>query len=222
MISWKISVKIKELFVRLGSIFTKISWQDAVKRYWKWEVDDEKIYERICNGYSMEDFGNYTSSIVWQLNPAIDDICLNIGCGIGRVEKFLAPKVKKIHSVDFSETMIKKAKERLKDYTNVFFYKNDGQTLSAFPDNMFDIAWSELVFQHIPKDIIKNYIKEIHRTLKPKGRFISLIPRLEKYGNSIFCGGMSYCETMETFALFSNVTYIDIDKEHYITPLATK
>lgn len=201
---------------------TMDNWQSEVKRHWGWEINDERIYERICDGYPREDFDRYDSSMVWELNPGPEDICLNVGCGLGRVEKFLACKVREVHSVDFSETMIDRARERLKDCPNVFFYRNDGESLTMFGENAFDIAWSELVFQHIPKEIIRKYVREIHRVLKPGGRFISLIPRFERYGDTLYCGGMTFSEVMEMLSPFSSVVYSDIENEWYISPIAQK
>jgi 2-polyprenyl-3-methyl-5-hydroxy-6-metoxy-1,4-benzoquinol methylase len=46
-------------------------------------------------------------------------IVLDVGCGIGRIERFLAPHCKEIHGVDISQRMVKLAKKRLNDCKNV-------------------------------------------------------------------------------------------------------
>jgi 2-polyprenyl-3-methyl-5-hydroxy-6-metoxy-1,4-benzoquinol methylase len=61
-----------------------------------------------------------------------DSIVLDIGCGIGRIEKYLASHCKEIHGVDASRVMIHRAKKRLEAYQNVFFYKTNGRDLSIF------------------------------------------------------------------------------------------
>jgi ubiquinone/menaquinone biosynthesis C-methylase UbiE len=97
---------------------------------------------------------------------------LEIGCGIGRMTKYLAGTFGQVHSVDVSEVMIREARKRLRAFTNVFLYEVNGNNLSLFPNDMFDFAFSFLVFQHIPiKEIILNYIREVHRVLKPGGIF---------------------------------------------------
>jgi ubiquinone/menaquinone biosynthesis C-methylase UbiE len=113
-----------------------------------------------------EEFRQYRESLVWLLQPQRTDKALNIGCGAGRVEHFLSPIVAEIHSVDFAPKMIELARAYLKDCPNCFLYVNDGEHLSMLGDNMFDLAWAELIFIHIPVDAIRAYIAEIHRVLK--------------------------------------------------------
>jgi SAM-dependent methyltransferase len=44
--------------------------------------------------------------------------------------------------------------------------------LSVLPDLPFDFAFSSIVFQHIPsREIIENYIREVHRLLRPGALF---------------------------------------------------
>jgi ubiquinone/menaquinone biosynthesis C-methylase UbiE len=81
-----------------------------------------------------------------------NSIVLDVGCGIGRGEKFLAPYCKEIHAVNVSSRMIKLAKKRLGGINNLYFYKTNGHDLSIFPDCKFDFVFSILVLQHIAKD----------------------------------------------------------------------
>ena len=97
---------------------------------------------------------------------------LEIGCGAGRMTKYLGELFGEVHGVDISDEMISLAQDRLKSISNVHLYCNNGQDLSMFPDNYFDFAFSYIVFQHIPeKEVIINYIKEAHRVLKPNRIF---------------------------------------------------
>lgn len=97
---------------------------------------------------------------------------LEIGCGIGRMTRHLARIFGKVHGVDVSEEMIERGRARLADLDNVELSANDGATLSLFPDAVFDVAFSFIVFQHIPfKDVVLGYIRETHRVLKPGGTF---------------------------------------------------
>lgn len=99
---------------------------------------------------------------------------LHIGCGIGRVERYLAPKVKQCFGVDIAETMIAQAKNYVKTM-NTSFLATDGQSL-PFPGNYFDFVYSILVFQHMPKNMFINNLKEVNRVLKPGGKFFFQIP----------------------------------------------
>lgn len=97
---------------------------------------------------------------------------LEIGCGIGRMTRHLARIFGKVHGVDVSEEMVELGRQRLADLDNVQLHANDGATLALFPDAVFDVAFSFIVFQHIPfKEVVLGYIRETHRVLKPGGTF---------------------------------------------------
>lgn len=97
---------------------------------------------------------------------------LEIGCGIGRLLKPLAPLVKEAVGVDISPEMVRRARERLVGISNVQIDLTDG-TLSLYADESFDMCFSYAVFQHIPgKREIQKYVEEAHRVLKPGGVFL--------------------------------------------------
>lgn len=118
------------------------------------------------------------SELLSDLPPNISEwIVLDIGCGIGRLEKFLSDKFKEVHGVDVSGEMIKKGKDRLKNYLNVFLKESNGKDLSMFGDCKFDLVFSVGVFQHIPRNIVfNNYFKEANRVLKSGGYFAFSVP----------------------------------------------
>ncbi len=109
---------------------------------------------------------------------------LDIGCGIGRITRPLSDFFNEVYGIDFSEQMIKKAKELNADKKNLHFQSNDGENI-PFKDNYFDFCFSYLTFRHIKnKQIIGRYIKEICRILKPKGLF-KIEVNGQKYGKTI-------------------------------------
>ena len=97
---------------------------------------------------------------------------LEIGCGVGRVTRALAEVFGAVHGVDVSGEMIRRATEALADVPNVRFHKNNGADLAAVGDIFVDFAFSSIVFQHIPsREVIANYVREVHRLLRPGGLF---------------------------------------------------
>lgn len=131
------------------------------------------------------DEGEFDRSGKSEVNELLSDLphlinewmVLDIGCGIGRLEKFLSDKFKEVHGIDVSEEMVRKGRDRLKSYPNVFFWESNGKALSMFGDCAFDLVFSVGVFQHIPRRLVFNsYFKESHRVLKPGGYFKFTVP----------------------------------------------
>ncbi len=97
---------------------------------------------------------------------------LEIGCGAGRVTRALARFFGEVHAVDVSGEMVRLAKLALQDHPNASLYQNNGKDLAVVPEIPFDFAFSSIVFQHIPsREIIENYVREVHRLLRPGALF---------------------------------------------------
>ena len=103
------------------------------------------------------------------LNISTDDVVLELGCGVARIGKILAPQCKKWIGVDISENMLKVAKERLQDLDNAEFHALKRNDLSCIADASVDKVYSVAVFCHLDKEDLFNYVREIHRILKPGG-----------------------------------------------------
>ncbi len=93
---------------------------------------------------------------------------LEIGCGDGYGAKVLAPKSKSYTAIDKFKT---ENKYNLKD---VNFIQMEVPHLKGIPDNSFDVVISFQLIEHIDDD--KTLISEVHRVLKPGGKFICTTP----------------------------------------------
>ncbi|MBK9385655.1 MAG: class I SAM-dependent methyltransferase [Planctomycetes bacterium] len=101
---------------------------------------------------------------------------LEIGCGIGRLVQFFARIFAEAHGIDVSSEMVERGRAYLKDVPNAHLHLGDGSSLPSLADASFDFVVSYVVFQHIPsKEVIRSYVKEAHRVLKPGGRFKYLV-----------------------------------------------
>lgn len=129
--------------------------------------------------FGVDDFWQSGASELDMLRPylAPDGIVLEIGCGIGRITRHVAAHCAELHGIDISEEMIRKAGVNLREFQNVRLHVGNGFSL-PFPDKTFDFLYSCRVFQHIPKNIVLNYLKEAFRVLKPGAKFLLEIPNL--------------------------------------------
>jgi len=105
-----------------------------------------------------------------------ETVTLHIGAGVGRIEYAIAPHVKKCYGIDVSSVLPKVAQRNLSQYGNVEFRTGDGRTLGIFPDATFDVIYSTIAFQHMPKDVFRSYLADTHRALKPGGTLYFMIP----------------------------------------------
>lgn len=94
---------------------------------------------------------------------------LEIGCGIGRLTVPIAARWPHIEFVglDISQAMLIQAVHRAMaaGVTNIRW------ELSEEPDEMFDAAYSMLVFQHLEPDVAHRYIDDVAAHLWPGGAF---------------------------------------------------
>ncbi|HEY3911126.1 MAG TPA: class I SAM-dependent methyltransferase [Stellaceae bacterium] len=107
----------------------------------------------------------------WGLLGADRD-ALDIGCGIGRIERALAPRLRHIVGIDLSPAMIAEAKRRCADIANVAFAVCDGRALPPFPEAGFDLVLAVDSFPCVVSaggDIAARYIREAARMLRPGG-----------------------------------------------------
>jgi SAM-dependent methyltransferase len=109
---------------------------------------------------------------ICQGKPPAQMKVLEIGCGAGRIARALAKVFGHVYAVDVSGEMVQQARKALRAFPNAHAYQNNGVDLSVLGDVTLDFAFSEIVFQHISSvDIIENYVREVHRLLRPGGLF---------------------------------------------------
>ena len=90
---------------------------------------------------------------------------LDIGSGVGLVDRFLLKEMKSLYGVDVEEGVVEKAKE---NNPTVNYRKYDGKTL-PFENGTFDMAFAINVIHHVSPDDWENFTGEMFRILKPGG-----------------------------------------------------
>lgn len=92
---------------------------------------------------------------------------LEIAPGFGRITEYLKDKVNNLSIVDLNQLCIDKCKQKFGD--SVEYYVNDGKSLDMFENSSKDFIFSWDSFVHMHENVIKNYLREIYRVLKPGG-----------------------------------------------------
>ena len=97
---------------------------------------------------------------------------LEIGTGSGYGIELLSSKADKFLTIDKFESTV--GAEASKTIENVDFRQMNVPPLTGLDNNQFDFVVSFQVIEHIKKDTA--FVKEIHRVLKPGGKFIHTTP----------------------------------------------
>ena len=104
---------------------------------------------------------------------------LDFGCGIGRLTHALASHFDRVVGIDISPTMVELATElgaSADDSERVDFVCNPAEDLAMLSSNSFDFIYTNIVLQHIPPELAKNYILEFCRVLRAGGVLVFQVP----------------------------------------------
>jgi SAM-dependent methyltransferase len=92
---------------------------------------------------------------------------LDFGCGVGRLTQALARRFASCIGVDISEQMVRQA-GLLNQYPHCRYLASSAVRL-PFDDAGFAFLYSNIVLQHVPRALAKNYLREFVRVLAPGG-----------------------------------------------------
>lgn len=124
------------------------------------------------------------------------DTVLEIACGYGRWTQFLKNLCHNLKVVDLSDECIQACKKRFSGSSNIEYHLNDGKSLEMISSDSIDFVFSFDSLVHANETVMKAYISQLQRILKPDGAAflhhsnlgdyysfyskIRKIPRLEK------------------------------------------
>jgi ubiquinone/menaquinone biosynthesis C-methylase UbiE len=119
------------------------------------------------SGWSHNDhYHNFLLSHVPRHCKAI----LEIGCGTGAFSRALAARSSRAVALDLSPEMVRIARERSRQHTNIDFHIADALEWE-FPPDHFDCVVSIATLHHLPMEAV---LPKIKRTLKTNGVLIIL------------------------------------------------
>lgn len=102
--------------------------------------------------------------------PSPCENALEIGCGTGEFVRTLAQHAEHVLALDLAPQMIRLARERSAQYTNIDFKCADIMQ-EELPDESFDYAVSIATLHHLP---LEDVLEKIKKTLKVNGTLIVL------------------------------------------------
>lgn len=105
-------------------------------------------------------------------------VCVEVGCGPGRMTGLLAERFDRVIAVDVSPAMLELARRQV-NAENVDFRPVSGTRLEALENGVADVILCYLVLQHLPRrSIVLSYLRELGRVLAPEGRAFVQLPVL--------------------------------------------
>jgi SAM-dependent methyltransferase len=105
-------------------------------------------------------------------------LCVEVGCGPGRMTGVLAERFDGVLALDVSPAMLEEARKMV-TAPNVEFRVVSGESLDSAEDAVADVLVCYLVLQHLPgRSVALEYLREFARVLAPRGRAFVQIPVL--------------------------------------------
>jgi ubiquinone/menaquinone biosynthesis C-methylase UbiE len=152
-----------------GAISTE-SWRST-------RVTDPEEYARAdSSGYPFRAKSEY---ILKELDLRPGDVVVDIGAGDGwwseRMAKFVGHDGV-IHAGEVEQGKVDRMKEKFADLPQIkpYLCPTDG---TALPENSCDLAFFSLVYHHLNADGRTDYLRHLHKVVKPTGR----VCVIEKY-----------------------------------------
>lgn len=129
------------------------------------EISDEE------NVYPFAGYKKVLSTVYEKIRKQNPKNILDIGFGTGILAKKLYDDGYNIYGIDFSNEMLKKAKQKMPNAELLQFDFTDGLP-KEFEQKQFDVILSTYAIHHIDDEAKKLYILKLLKSLNPKGILI--------------------------------------------------
>jgi 2-polyprenyl-3-methyl-5-hydroxy-6-metoxy-1,4-benzoquinol methylase len=146
----------------------------------------DRIYEmHLSRDPQTLDFGAGPELIGFldKLTQRGDEV-LEVGCGGGLLAIEMARRGRQVLAIDVSERILDQARRRARGVRGLTFALSTGTKIPA-PDGSFDFAYSVEVLEHLHAEDVAWHFREMHRVLRPGGRYWILTPNhLDSIGSA--------------------------------------
>lgn len=174
------------------------SWEHlgATEPHWSVLTADKFKQEHIAeNEEAFYQTGKPNVEVLWQslrrngIDPTVLKSCLEYGCGLGRVTRWLAERFDQVYGYDISRAHLAGAGDYLKrrQFQNVVL-----RHIAAPGDvaqlEKTDLVYSVIVLQHNPPPIIAMIVRGLLMSLKPGGIAYFQVPTYQR-GYNFSCAG---------------------------------
>jgi ubiquinone/menaquinone biosynthesis C-methylase UbiE len=181
-------MELKDKVFRNHGLFTKVmpsrlrEWWSLYRMRGYWDRCAKENARQHIAIHDWESEDRFHESGVRDIKKILSSRCIRIergarilelGCGIGRLLKPLALERSdvELYGVDVSSEMIRQGKERLRDFPNLHLREMNGKDLLLFGNDFFDLVFSYITLQHVPRRYHENLFREVYRVLKQGGVF---------------------------------------------------
>jgi 2-polyprenyl-3-methyl-5-hydroxy-6-metoxy-1,4-benzoquinol methylase len=154
---------------------------EVMRRAWEARADTNPLYAIDARRRTWEMGAFYLQGpemVAEMVDPVLQSLgvsppgarVLDVGCGMGRFFEGLAQRFEEVWGIDISASMIELGREHCP--VEATWLVGDGTSLAGIQDASVDHVLCYEVFEHIPRPaIIRSYLDEFRRVLKPGGTF---------------------------------------------------
>jgi ubiquinone/menaquinone biosynthesis C-methylase UbiE len=141
---------------------------------------DSDAMALILNTTDVETFETTGRADAERLAAYLPDpgVALDLGCGIGRVARYLAPRCATLWAVDASPRMLELAQTRMADRPNVRYARCVDTAIPEVADGAVDLAYALLVLQHLEREDAFLLLEELRRVVARSGTVVVTFPNL--------------------------------------------
>lgn len=140
-------------------------------RYWQ-HLQDNQYFEKHQYYVGLKAYGTDFETINKYTSLSKEMKIVIIGCGYGRETLLIAPHVKHVYGIDVNRTILDKADKFLAERGITNFTSVLAKDWKSVVPSNIDIVYSIVVFQHLTRDLVKDYVHGLAKKLSPNGKFL--------------------------------------------------